>query len=663
MKANLLILTILIVACLKSNGQSTSWDLTGNAGTTPGTNFVGTTGTEDLSFRTNGTTDNFPKMQLEVGGQLGIGTTTPNSWLHVISTGTKETFRTDVPDTYDNYWRMYRNGVEYGRFYHLYGSAGGGTGLYIAAPRGNMRFMSGSGGTVTPALEIYGTNTNASGNVLIGDYSTFGNASARLHVKGNGYTTLFKVENSTQSTPALSILETEQQLFKSRSFTGSTTEGAFDFRYEPGSSVSDAYGFYGKTNANASNSLTGFNFETINTNTSGNPTIYGVKLNSSTSSTNGLVHYGLYSSNGGGNNSVNFGAYITTPFYSQLENCAILAYSGDAPFTYGLKVESKISHTSITNGTECIGVRSEAGGALTTIGVYGIGSEITDGEIFGLKGLAEDNANLSNVNAFYGVWGKAPIQNCTTVGGVSTCSGAAGYFDGDVFAMGGVYSNSDLNFKNQITPVQNASSILSQIQTKQYSYNQQAYPSINLPKDMHYGFIAQEVEPILPNIVKDFHNPMVTDSNGAVIHPGFDFKSVNYIEFVPLLVGAFNEQRLIIDSLITALNNAPRNAPPINEQNRGQKIELSDITSIILNQNDPNPFSESTRITYVIPETVSSAKIVFTNNSGSVINTVVISERGSSELQVFSSELSSGIYTYTLVCDGKIIDSKKMIKH
>ena len=94
----------------------------------------------------------------------------------------------------------------------------------------------------------------------------------------------------------------------------------------------------------------------------------------------------------------------------------------------------------------------------------------------------------------------------------------------------------------------------------------------------------------------------------------------------------------------------------------GQQVELKDITSIILQQNDPNPFTESTRITFVIPEEVKVAKMIFTNNSGSVINTVDVQERGVSELQIFASDLSSGIYTYTLVCDGKVIDSKKMMK-
>ena len=41
----------------------------------------------------------------------------------------------------------------------------------------------------------------------------------------------------------------------------------------------------------------------------------------------------------------------------------------------------------------------------------------------------------------------------------------------------------------------------------------------------------------------------------------------------------------------------------------------------------------------------------------------VIESRGEGSLVVFASDLSSGLYTYTLVCDGKVIDTKKMVKN
>ena len=61
-----------------------AWNLTGNAGTTPGTNFVGTTDVQDFAFKTNNT----EQMRITSAGRVGIGTTAPatSALLDVAST-------------------------------------------------------------------------------------------------------------------------------------------------------------------------------------------------------------------------------------------------------------------------------------------------------------------------------------------------------------------------------------------------------------------------------------------------------------------------------------------------------------------------------------------------------------------------------------------------
>ena len=48
--------------------------------------------------------------------------------------------------------------------------------------------------------------------------------------------------------------------------------------------------------------------------------------------------------------------------------------------------------------------------------------------------------------------------------------------------------------------------------------------------------------------------------------------------------------------------------------------------------------------------------------SGQIIETVDIKTRGKGKVNVFASDLSSGLYHYTLVADGKVMDSKKMVR-
>jgi hypothetical protein len=57
------------------------WSLSGNSGTTAGTNFIGTTDAVDLSFKTNNT----EKLRVTSAGNVGIGTTSPDSRLVIVS--------------------------------------------------------------------------------------------------------------------------------------------------------------------------------------------------------------------------------------------------------------------------------------------------------------------------------------------------------------------------------------------------------------------------------------------------------------------------------------------------------------------------------------------------------------------------------------------------
>jgi len=62
-----------------SGGGGSGWSLTGNAGTTDGTNFIGTTDAQDLVFKTNAT----ETMRILSDGNVGIGTITPGATLEV----------------------------------------------------------------------------------------------------------------------------------------------------------------------------------------------------------------------------------------------------------------------------------------------------------------------------------------------------------------------------------------------------------------------------------------------------------------------------------------------------------------------------------------------------------------------------------------------------
>jgi hypothetical protein len=172
------------------------------------------------------------------------------------------------------------------------------------------------------------------------------------------------------------------------------------------------------------------------------------------------------------------------------------------------------------------------------------------------------------------------------------------------------------------------------------------------------------------NIVRTNVHPEKVDDEGNIISPSLTYKGINYTELIPILIQGMKEQQIMIDSLRAAISSIipqePGNKSMIidsgnNKTNHHQVVELSNENSIILNQNDPNPFAEETDITYFLPETINNAKIMFYEISGKIIKSVELEGTGNGTLHVYASNLSSGIYTYALIVDGKLIDSKKMV--
>jgi hypothetical protein len=176
---------------------------------------------------------------------------------------------------------------------------------------------------------------------------------------------------------------------------------------------------------------------------------------------------------------------------------------------------------------------------------------------------------------------------------------------------------------------------------------------------------------------------------GVLLSPEFAYKGVEYQELIPLLVAGMQEQQTEIvekDSIINDLNNrltqlenclsgilpmlcqmsqsiVESNTIAEQEAVRTQlSVQLSNRTSIVLDQNVPNPFAEQTVINFSIPATVQKAQIHFYDGLGKLIQSVDVVERGLGSLTVFGSDLSQGTYTYTLVADGQIVSTKKMMK-
>src|SRR6185437_5340222 len=92
-----------------------------------------------------------------------------------------------------------------------------------------------------------------------------------------------------------------------------------------------------------------------------------------------------------------------------------------------------------------------------------------------------------------------------------------------------------------------------------------------------------------------------------------------------------------------------------------QDISLSSTNAPLLYQNVPNPFSVGTKINYYLHEGTMGANIVFYDTYGNMIKTVQLSQTGNGTLNITPDNLSNGIYSYSLIVNGAVIDTKKML--
>jgi hypothetical protein len=109
------------------------------------------------------------------------------------------------------------------------------------------------------------------------------------------------------------------------------------------------------------------------------------------------------------------------------------------------------------------------------------------------------------------------------------------------------------------------------------------------------------------------------------------------------------EQRQLIDALTqkntsTGINNV--NSP---------------LDGFSMEQNEPNPFSHETLVKYILPENVNSAAMMVYDLSGKQITSFQLTQKGSASITITSDKLAAGIYIYSIVADGKIVSSKRMV--
>lgn len=239
---------------------------------------------------------------------------------------------------------------------------------------------------------------------------------------------------------------------------------------------------------------------------------------------NNLVHSGGFFTNAKGNGvfgrseAGGYGVYGTSQ----------TGYGGAFISTTGQV--SLYAENAVLHGTAIKGVatgRSE--NYVYPIGVHGK-SEIG----YGVHGESKSGVGVWGRSEYTGVSGHGIGASGTGIFGFG--SGYAGFFSGDVYVSGNFTQSSDVRYKSNIATLPNALDTILNLRGVTYEWKRDEFKDKNFKAGKQIGFIAQEVEKILPELVR-------TDANG--------YKSVAYVNVVPVLVEALKTQQQQIQALRT----------------------------------------------------------------------------------------------------------------
>lgn len=158
-------------------------------------------------------------------------------------------------------------------------------------------------------------------------------------------------------------------------------------------------------------------------------------------------------------------------------------------------------------------------------------------DLTGYSSVADMSSNIAMYTAGTE---RIRVDNIGNVGIGTATPATKLHVNGDIIANS-IAGSSDLRYKTNIHTVENALDKVKALRGVYFNWNQKAYPSKDFTDKTELGFIAQEVEKILPEVV-------IKDKTAE------EYRSVKYDKVVALLVEAIKEQQKQIDRLTIQVN-------------------------------------------------------------------------------------------------------------
>ena len=323
--------------------------------------------------------------------------------------------------------------------------------------------------------------------------------------------------------------------------------------------------------------------------------------------------------------------------------------------------EARSPGSDDVNTMQSIGVQGDATGAVYSYGVFGQAAQSSsaNGQAFGLLGVFGMANSFDNSDWNVGVYGKAA--------GASNGNDWGGWFEGRGFLGASAWNYSDESLKTDIQSLAPSTSLdaIMDLQPRSYSYDTVQFHGLGLPATQQLGLVAQEVEPVLPQLVMDVTRPALMDSTGQVAQEALQFKAMNYIGLIPVLVSAMQAQNARIDELemqlasCCATNDDGARGAPVTGSALGSSSTLNPEEQLTPAQERllriaPNPFTDRTTL-YCTLERAGRMQLIANSADGRDLKVLQEGQREAGEFQYeWSTEnLAPGGYYITLLLDGE----------
>jgi len=237
---------------------------------------------------------------------------------------------------------------------------------------------------------------------------------------------------------------------------------------------------------------------------------------------------------------------------------------------------------------------------------------------------------------------------------------AASNGNGAYLTVGGVWTNTSARSKKEGFQKQVNSIILTKINKLEIT----KWKYKDTDSEYHYGPMADDFHRLFG--VGDDSSVSDMDKTG-VLFLGMQALS---IENEKLKAANTNQQKQIDDLKDIVLQmqrqlQELKQCSPCDAAANTKALQQSNITlasATSLDQNIPNPFTNTTTINYSLPNKFSSAQIIIRDKNGKQLKQFILSSAGKGTVQLNAPTLAAGVCTYSLYVDGRLMATKEMLR-